>query len=56
LARDTDKHCLLGRATSNNDLVIVNGLPDDLPVEDAELMLLEMHIDDIIATFANQSK
>ena len=30
--------------------------PNDLPVDDAELTMLEMHIGDIVSAFANLSE
>ncbi len=53
---DADTASLQVQAANDNDLVIVNTLPQYLSIEDAELMLLEIHIGDIIAVFANDNE
>jgi hypothetical protein len=41
---------------ADHETVIVNELPYGLPVDDAELTMLEMHIGDIVSVFANLSE
>lgn len=41
---------------TNHETVILNELPYGLPVDDAELTMLEMHIGDIVSAFANLSE